>query len=137
VYKENFGSSEEKLLVKFLDSQMEELEKKFTNIYLIRNERFFKLFRFSDGKATEPDYVLLMKQKTSGDELIYQFFIEPKGSHLIANDAWKEEFFAQIEEDAVVELISNEKIRIFGLPFYNKSERELKFRTKLFDSVKN
>lgn len=137
VYKENYGSSEEKLLVKFLDSQMEELEKKFTNIYLIRNERFFKLFRFSDGKATEPDYVLFMKQKISGDELIYQFFIEPKGSHLIANDAWKEEFFAQIEEDAVVELINNEKIRIFGLPFYNKSEREPKFRTKLFDSFKN
>lgn len=131
VYKENYGSSEEKLLVKFLDSQIEELEKKFTDIYLIRNERFFKLFRFSDGKATEPDYVLFMKDKISGENILYQLFIEPKGSHLIPVDIWKEQFFADIETQAIVELIHDENVQIVGMPFYNKAEREIIFINKV------
>jgi type III restriction enzyme len=132
-YKENFGSSEEKLLVKFLDSQMEELENRFKDIYLIRNERFFKIFRFSDGKATEPDYVLFMTEKESGENLVYQLFIEPKGTHLIPTDDWKEKFFADIEEEAI--LHENDKIRIIGMPFYNKSERETQFKEKLTEIV--
>ena len=132
-YKENFGSSEEKLLVKFLDSQMEELENRFKDIYLIRNERFFKIFRFSDGKATEPDYVLFMTEKESGENLVYQLFIEPKGTHLIPTDDWKEKFFADIEEEAI--LHENDKIRIIGMPFYNKTERETQFKEKLTEIV--
>ncbi|MBN2348112.1 MAG: DEAD/DEAH box helicase family protein [Bacteroidales bacterium] len=135
VYKENYGSSEEKLLVRFLDGQMEELENKFTDIYLIRNERFFKLYRFSDGKATEPDYVLFMKDKSSGEDIVYQLFIEPKGSHLIPVDSWKEQFFADLETEAVVELIHNENIQIIGMPFYNKTEREMKFKNKLKELI--
>jgi len=132
-YKENYGSSEEKLLVKFLDSQMEELENRFKDIYLIRNERFFKIFRFSDGKATEPDYVLFMTEKNSGENLVYQLFIEPKGAHLIPTDEWKEKFFADIEEEAI--LHENDKIRIIGMPFYNKTERETQFKEKLTEIV--
>ncbi|RCW28791.1 DEAD/DEAH box helicase family protein [Marinilabilia salmonicolor] len=128
-YKENYGSSEEKLLVKFLDSQMEELKNRFKDIYLLRNERFFKIFRFSDGKATEPDYVLLMTEKDSGENLFYQLFIEPKGAHLIPIDDWKEKFFADIEEEAI--LHENDKIRIIGMPFYNKAEKETQFKEKL------
>lgn len=132
-YKENYGSSEEKLLVKFLDSQMEGLENRFKDIYLIRNERFFKIFRFSDGKATEPDYVLFMTEKESGENLVYQLFIEPKGTHLIPTDDWKEKFFADIEEEAI--LHENDKIRIIGMPFYNKTERETQFKEKLTEIV--
>lgn len=137
VYKENYGSSEEKLLVRFLDGQMEELKNKFTDIYLIRNERFFKLYRFSDGKATEPDYVLFMKDKSSGEDIVYQLFIEPKGSHLIPVDSWKEQFFDDIEKEAVIELIHNEKVRIIGMPFYNKAERETVFKLKLENILLN
>jgi type III restriction enzyme len=134
-YKENYGSSEEKLLVKFLDSQIEELENRFKDIYLIRNERFFKIFRFSDGKATEPDYVLFMTEKESGENLIYQLFIEPKGTHLIPTDDWKEKFFADIEVEAI--LHENDKIRIIGMPFYNKTERETQFKEKLTEIADN
>ena len=132
-YKENYGSSEEKLLVKFLDSQMEEIEKRFSDVYLIRNERFFKIYRFSDGKATEPDYVLFMTEKTSGEHLVYQLFIEPKGAHLLATDDWKEKFFADIEGEAI--LHENDKIKIVGMPFYNKTERENQFKKKLDEVV--
>lgn len=133
-YKENYGSSEEKLLVKFLDSQIVELENRFKDIYLIRNERFFKIFRFSDGKATEPDYVLFMTEKESGENLVYQLFIEPKGTHLIPTDDWKEKFFVDIEEEAI--LHENDKIRIIGMPFYNKTEREKQFSEKLTEIIR-
>ena len=95
-FTENYGTAEEKFLVKFLDNQMEDLKAKFKDIYLLRNEGFFKLYRFSDAKAIEPDFVLFMIEKKSGEDLIYQLFIEPKGEHLLAVDAWKEEFLAEI-----------------------------------------
>jgi len=132
-YKENYGSSEEKLLVKFLDSQMDEIKQRFSDVYLIRNERFFKIYRFSDGKATEPDYVLFMTEKDSGEHLVYQLFIEPKGTKFIPADLWKEEFLLDIKEKAI--LHENDKVRIIGMPFYNKVERETQFRNKLDEVV--
>ena len=121
-----FGTSEEKLLVHFLDKKMGLLEKKYENIYLLRNEKFFKLFNFINGQATEPDFVLFMegKEKTNSQHL--QLFIEPKGKHLIKSDAWKEEFLTSLRSEAkVFQLVSNTEYSIWGLPFYtNESERE-------------
>lgn len=130
-YKENYGSSEEKFLVKFLDDEMEALRKRFKEVYLLRNERFFKLYRFSDGKATEPDFVLFLTEKDSEENLIYQLFIEPKGQHLMANDSWKEEFLKGIENEAKVELYQNERFRLIGMPFYNEGLNKEEFKTKL------
>lgn len=131
VYKENYGSSEEKFLVKFLDNEMPELEKKYQEIYLLRNERFFKLYRFSDGKATEPDFVLFLTEKETEEDLIYQLFIEPKGEQLLLKDSWKEEFLKEIEEDAKVELYQNERFRLIGMPFYNEEMRKDEFSERL------
>jgi type III restriction enzyme len=121
-----FGTSEEKLLVHFLDKKMDLLEKKYENIYLLPNEKFFKLFNFINGQATEPDFVLFMegKEKTNSQHL--QLFIEPKGKHLIKSDAWKEEFLTSLRSEArVFQLVSNTEYSIWGLPFYtNESERE-------------
>jgi type III restriction enzyme len=91
------------------------------------------LYRFSDGKATEPDYVLFMKERKSSEDLIYQLFIEPKGEHLIAVDLWKEDFLREIENEAKVELYQNEHFRLIGLPFYNKTEKETEFKNALFN----
>ncbi|WP_199560943.1 DEAD/DEAH box helicase family protein [Mucilaginibacter hurinus] len=132
-FKENYGTSEEKFLVKFLDSQMQELQKRFNDIYLLRNEKFFKLYRFSDGKATEPDYVLFMKERKSNEDLIYQLFIEPKGGHLMAVDSWKEDFLKEIANEAKVELYQNEQFRLIGMPFYNKFEKESQFKDALIN----
>ena len=52
---------------------------------------------------------------------------------LITKDAWKEKFFADIEGEAI--LHENDKIRIVGMPFYNKTERESLFKTKLEEVV--
>jgi type III restriction enzyme len=53
---------------------------------LIRNERFFKLYNFEDGRPLEPDYVLFLRQKTLSKNLCYQVFIEPKGAYLKEKD---------------------------------------------------
>ncbi len=131
VYNENYGSSEEKFLVKYFHDNIDDLKEKFRNIYLLRNERFFKLYRFSDAKATEPDFVLYMTDKNSDEEVIYQLFIEPKGDHLLYNDEWKEQFLQEIEKEAVIELYESQQYKLIGMPFYNKLNREDIFNEKL------
>lgn len=130
-YKENYGSSEEKFLVKFIDAEIDSLQERFKEVYLLRNERFFKLYRFSDGKATEPDYVLFLTEKKTDENLIYQLFIEPKGGHLLLNDSWKQDFLKEIESEAKVELFQNERFRLIGMPFYNEAETKIEFKKKL------
>lgn len=130
-YNENYGSSEEKFLVKYIHDNIDDLRNRFNEIYLLRNERFFKLYRFSDAKATEPDFVLFMKDKDSADEVIYQLFIEPKGDHLLYNDEWKEQFLLDIEKQAEIELYQNQQYKLIGMPFYNKANREDIFGKKL------
>ena len=130
-YNENYGSSEEKFLVKYFHNNLENLKEKFKDIYLLRNERFFKLFKFSDGKATEPDFVLFMNDKFSDKEIIYQLFIEPKGDYLLIEDEWKEKFLAEIETENIIELYQNREYKLIGMPFYNKIHREDVFEKKL------
>ncbi|MGI2792233.1 DEAD/DEAH box helicase family protein [Bacillus cytotoxicus] len=119
-FEENFGTSDEKKLVLFIKSAYEELKKTYSDIYLLRNERHFKLYRYSDGKAMEPDFVLFMSKKNDKKQLIYQVFIEPKGGHLLETDSWKEEFLKEIQNDYEVKTIfQNKDYSLIGLPFYN------------------
>jgi len=132
VYEENFGTSEEKFFVKFIDSIYAKLKKDFADIYLLRNARLFQLYRFSDGKAFEPDFVLFLRKKRAKKYIVYQLFIEPKGQYLIANDQWKEDFLLEIEkEHKLSNLFENEEFKLFGLPFYNETLTKAKFRKKL------
>ncbi len=131
VYNENYGSSEEKFLVKYFHDNIDRLREKFKNIYLLRNERFFKIYRFSDGKATEPDFVLYLTDRYSDDEVVYQLFIEPKGEHLLYNDEWKEQFLKEIEKESIIELFENQKFKLIGMPFYNKLLKESEFDNKI------
>ncbi|CAG8837600.1 3825_t:CDS:2, partial [Racocetra persica] len=74
----NFIPNEKKYLVKYIDKIYDKLRAKYEEIYLVRNERFFKLHTFEDGKSFEPDYVLFLRQKMPSRSLYYQVFIEPK-----------------------------------------------------------
>lgn len=51
VYNENYGTSEEKYFVRLVNSIIERLKQSYPEIYLIRNERLFQIYRFSDGAA--------------------------------------------------------------------------------------
>jgi type III restriction enzyme len=133
VYNANYGTSEEKKFVELFQRRFEGLKEKFTNIYLIRNEREIKIID-NLGRAFEPDFVLFCKQK-KGKELTYQVFIEPKGAHLIANDKWKEEFLKQIREEEKTIKIDTDNYVITGVPFYNYAN-ENEFKKTLEDTLK-
>ena len=130
VYNENYGTSEEKYFIRFIDGIFNELEQFYSEIYLLRNEGLFKIYRFSDGKPIEPDFVLCFKKKDTDEFKHYQLFIEPKGDHLILTDKWKEDFLKEIEYKYQLEIndviaIENEKYRLIGLSFYNEVTKDI------------
>ncbi len=137
VYDENYGTSEEKYFVQFVRQAMDELKKKYTDIYLLRNERVFKIYRFSDGKAVEPDFVLFLTEKNTKKALSFQLFVEPKGQHLLKTDQWKEDFLKEIEGHfKIVDLFESDKYRLVGLPFYNEVLKKQEFTEKFKEILK-
>lgn len=127
VFNENYGTSEEKSFVKYINKVMDKLKKQYAEVYLIRNERHFKLFDFGDGQAFEPDFVLFLieieRDKRQAPRC-HQVFIEPKGSYLIKQDGWKNNFLIQLEAEHKIEpkiekLLKNINYIIQGMPFYN------------------
>ncbi len=135
VYDENYGTTEEKALIKFIQNQIDTLRQRYTDIYLLRNQKLFQLYNFADGCPVEPDFVLFLTEKTTGKSLVYQLFIEPKGAHLIVNDQWKEHFLKQIEaEHRIPVVFQNRDFKLVGLPFYNEELKKREFEEK-FESV--
>jgi type III restriction enzyme len=137
-FNANYGTTEEKAFVRMLDRQIDSMKQEYRNIYLIRNERHFKIHSFSDGRAFEPDFVLFLRQK-SGQLLTYQLFIEPKGKHLKNNpsEKWKLDFLNEIKEEYKEKILSfngKEKYRIIGVPFYN-NEDENAFKVSLNEAL--
>jgi len=133
VYDENYGTSEEKYLVKFMHNAVDQLRTQFDDVYILRNERLFQLYRFSDGKALEPDFALFLKHKKNS--IMYQLFIEPKGEHLLSTDKWKEEFLESIESKyKITALFENKSFKIIGMPFYNEKVTKSSFTDK-FENI--
>ena len=127
-YNDNFGTSEEKLLVRLVKDLMTELEEKWTDIYLLRNEKAVRIYSFDKGKPFEPDFLMFANDKKTGN-VSWQIFIEPKGSQFLdsegtfvnGKEGWKEEFLRQISErDEAKTLIDDDRYRIVGLPFFNE-----------------
>ena len=116
-YNANYGTSEEKAFVEMFARRFENLNQKFKNIYLIRNEREIKIFD-NLGRAFEPDFILFCKQR-GNEELTYQVFIEPKGAHLVAHDKWKEDFLKKMRDEKKTLKIDTDSYLITGVPFYN------------------
>ncbi|MBW2741651.1 MAG: type III deoxyribonuclease, partial [Deltaproteobacteria bacterium] len=149
VFNANYGTSEEKAFVRMLDRQMDALKKKYDGIYLIRNERHFKIYNFSDGQAFEPDFVLFLREK-NGNMLTYQIFIEPKGkqfkdaygSYENSKEGWKLKFLKEIKEKfegKILEFKTQQKTqryRMIGVPFYN-NEDENQFKYSLYEVIEN
>ncbi|HRI48220.1 MAG TPA: hypothetical protein PK559_14020, partial [Ignavibacteriaceae bacterium] len=77
IYEDNFGTSEEKHFIHFVDKTYSKLKMTYDEVFLVRNERFFKLFNFEDGRAIEPDFVLYLVNHKQLKSVFYQIFIEP------------------------------------------------------------
>lgn len=157
-YSENYGTSEEKRFVKYLASQIDDLSAKYegSEIYLIRNELDYWLYSLKDGRRFSPDYILIIND-VANQQLYYQVIIEPKGGHLLEQDAWKEEALISLNDNSEVVFDSNEtdkqaykeylaemskhgykEIKPLGLKFFNNNARgvedfALDFQSKLLD----
>jgi len=128
VFDENYGTEEEKKLVKFIKDAIEELKKFYDNVYLLRNESHFKLYHFDDERAIEPDFLLHLSKDNGKTELIYQVLIEPKGDMILESDSWKEELLLRIGGEYVLNpVIENKDYKLIGLPFFNRSHRMAEF----------
>ena len=126
-----YGTSEEKAFVQMLDRWIQESEKTYEDIYLLRNEGHFSIYNFSDGRPFQPDFVLFLREK-NGHALSYQLFIEPKGEHLAETDRWKAEFLQEIRAEYRSKILTeNSKCRVIGVPSFYHERYENQFKDDL------
>ncbi|MBT7431766.1 DEAD/DEAH box helicase family protein [bacterium] len=134
-YNDDYGTNEEKYLVKMIYDNLSEFEIKFKEVFLIRNQKIMEIFDFKEGRRFEPDYLLFLGNGGNKGEY-YQLFIEPKGGHIEDKDRWKEEFLLEIGANKkVLNLFENDQYFIYGLPFYQETEKN-NFKEKLEELIK-
>ncbi len=121
-YEDCFGTSEEKYLIRYIESIYPKLVEKYHDIYLLRNEKDLRLYAFDNGAAYEPDYVLFLNARNEDSKIDYiQIFIEPKGSHLRVTDKWKEDALKSIRELADIRFSTQtSNFNVWGLPFFTE-----------------
>jgi type III restriction enzyme len=140
---EIWGTSEEKNFLNFIRNSIQELESKFTDIVLFRNERHFPLYAFDNGEPFFPDFVLFMKPKLEGNQLGYQVFIEPKGDQFLdeenrfekSGEGWKQKFLMQISSESNL-VIDGDTHRLVGLPFFNSGITNPQLHTDFNEAFK-
>ena len=130
VFNDNYGTSEEKLFVKYFKTHIEpKLKGKNLEYYVVRNERIPELaiYSFEAGERFEPDFLLFVRKQRSEGSLTYQGYVEPKGNQLLDSDAWKEAFSMQIEKEHLVKGLFADDYKIIGFPFFNNDNRMEEF----------
>jgi type III restriction enzyme len=130
VFNDNYGTSEEKLFVKYFKTHIEpKLKEKNLEYYVVRNERIPELaiYSFEAGERFEPDFLLFVRKQRSEGSLTYQGYVEPKGNQLLDNDAWKEAFSMLIEKEHSVTGKFADDYKIIGFPFFNNDNRMEEF----------
>jgi len=126
----------------FQENLLDNFKNKYNSLYLIRNERFCKMYNFENGEGFEPDFLLLLKENDYSIPVAYQIWIEPKGNQFKdsngvfenSSEGWKQKMLMNLKEFAKKDNskiknisldISKETIldkynyKILGLPFYN------------------
>ena len=130
-YEDNYGTTEEKAFIKYFQGLVPDLRKEYDEIYLVRNERIpaLAIYEFDTGERFEPDFLLFLQKHGTDGYLQEQIYIEPKGSHLLETDKWKEDFLLKIEEQGIPvrKYVDDNEYRIIGLPFFNKALRMEEF----------
>lgn len=136
-FNENYCTEQEKLLIKYIEQAYKSLKEKYKDIYLLKNDKHFKLYSFDNGRPFEPDFVLFLKDKEKSKNIIYQLFIHIKGQKLISQDQWKEDFLMQINQEYKLDTVfENKEFKLIGLPFYNEQLKNIEFDTKLNELIR-
>ena len=129
-YNANYGTSEERAFIEMFARRYSSFQKKYDDIYVIRNEKVVKIVD-AKGRVFEPDFLLFARQREE-EHLMFQIFIEPKGNHLKGKDKWKEEYLEKMRSERRTFSIDTDKYLITGVPFYNLSN-ENEFISSLED----
>lgn len=138
---EIYGTREEKDFITFIDSVIEKMRVHYSDIALLRNESFFQLFDFDEGRAFEPDFIMLLKQRKTKTISIYQIIIEAKGDQFKdskggfdnSKEGWKQKFLLEMEDIAEINIkYENKHFKLLGLPFYNEKLEKIK---KVFEKA--
>jgi len=92
------GTSEEQALIKFIKETIGNLEKKYDQIHLLRNEEVYKIYDFKKGRGFMPDFILFLKSKNRDtmEEVLLSFEISLKESKGDMNKL-KKKFYELIE----------------------------------------
>lgn len=123
IYDKAIVNGLERDLIDLINNMMEDLQNKYDEVYLIRNERKIKFREINGVRGFMPDFLLYLKD----NEYTYQVFVEPKGQHLLLNDKWKEQFMLSLNErDDIEVLAEDENIRLVGLCFYSDDSTKRK-----------
>ncbi len=137
---EFYGTDEEQKFISFIDGFIEQLKQKYSDIALLRNEKFFQIYDFEAGRPFEPDFIMFLKKRNKVIS-IYQIFIEPKGDQFKdseggfekSKEGWKQDFLLSLEDKAETNLkLENEYFKLIGLPFYNE-----KLKKEFEEALKN
>ncbi len=141
---EFYGTDEEQKFISFIDGFIERLKTRYSDIALLRNEKFFQVFDFDEGRPFEPDFIMILKKRNKGIS-IYQIFIEPKGNQFKdkqgrfenSKEGWKQKFLLELENKAETDLkLKNKDFKLIALPFYNeklKKEFEEALENKILE----
>ena len=139
------GTSEERELLEFVKKKIGNLEEKYDEVYLLRNEEVYKIYDFEKGRGFEPDFLLFLKGNKNN--LYYQIFIEPKGGQFTdkeggfkeSKEGWKEDFLQQITDkysNGALLKAESKEYKLIGLPLFNKkteNDFEKAFSGQLLD----
>ena len=138
-FNDNYGTSEEKAMVAFVKEYIDKLLQEYDTVYLVRNERHFHIYSFEAGERFEPDFVLFLQKENGGKIEQSQIFLEPKGTHLIEKDKWKEDFLLAIEDKATCKkgLADPLDYKLKGFHFFNRDERAAEFKEDMEGLLKD
>lgn len=133
VYTDAIMNRLEYSMVELMGSFIHELEAKYKQVYLIRNDEKairYKLTEFGGPRGFMPDFILYLEN----EEFVYQIFIEPKGEDREKDDAWKQEMLYAMN-GADIEIVGeNNNVRLIGIKFYNHKNKQ-EFISELSERV--
>ena len=121
VYNDAIVDQLEHSLIELIHSYIDDLAHRYKDVYLIRSDERIsklKLHEFTGDvlhyTGFLPDFVLYL----SNESYIYQIYIEPKGTHLLDQDQWKEDLLASISPESIEVIGENKRVKLYGVKFY-------------------
>ncbi len=127
VVEQFYGTCEEREFIEFIQKYIGNLQEKYEEVYLLRNEAQYEIYDFDTGRGFQPDFLLFLRGQGRDSKLYYQIFIEPKGQHLLKHDKWKNDFLNKIKEEYSennILTIQGKNYTLIALPLFNHQESQ-------------